>query len=109
MSVATTRRYRSTQTGELVSETEWHRVVAFDRTAEIIRDFLHKGNPVYVEGRIRTRKWQDQTGQERFTTEIVCETLQLLGGRDCDQQNAPRQTSGAPDRPAAPPDEDVPF
>lgn len=103
MSVATTRRYRSTQTGELVSDTEWHRVVAFDRTAEVIRDFLHKGNPVYVEGRLRTRKWQDQNGQERHTTEIVCENLQLLGSREA------AKSAGAPVQTSAPYDEDVPF
>lgn len=82
LSIATTRRYRNQQTQELVNETEWHRVVMFGRTAEVAKEYLHKGNPVYIEGRLRTRKWQDQNGQDRFTTEIVCETMQLLSGRE---------------------------
>lgn len=82
LSIATTRRYRNQQTQELVSETEWHRVVMFGRTAEVAKEYLRKGNPVYIEGRLRTRKWQDQNGQDRYTTEIVCDTMQLLSGRD---------------------------
>lgn len=82
LSIATTRRYRNQQSQELVSETEWHRVVLFGRTAEVAKDYLRKGHPVYIEGRLRTRKWQDQNGQDRYTTEIVGETMQLLSGRD---------------------------
>lgn len=81
LSIATTRRYRNQQTQELVSETEWHRVVMFGRTAEVAKEYLHKGNPVYIEGRLRTRKWQDQNGQDRYTTEIVCDQMQLLSSR----------------------------
>ena len=86
LSIATTRRYRNAE-GQPVSETEWHRVVLFGRTAEIARDYLHKGSPAYIEGRLRTRKWTDQQGQDRYTTEIFGDVLQLIGGRD-DQQGA---------------------
>lgn len=86
ISLATTRRFRNAE-GQTVSETEWHRVVLFGRTAEIARDYLHKGSPAYIEGRLRTRKWTDQQGQDRYTTEIFGDVLQLLGGRD-DQQGA---------------------
>lgn len=81
LSIATTRRYRNQQTQELVSETEWHRVVMFGRTAEVAKEYLHKGNPVYIEGRLRTRKWQDQNGQDRYTTEIKAQRVQFLDRR----------------------------
>src|SRR5690606_16413874 len=67
--------------------TEWHRVVFYNRLAEIAGEYLRKGRPVYVEGRLRTRKWTGQDGQERFTTEIIAEQMQMLGGRDGDDQN----------------------
>lgn len=81
LSLATTRRFRNAE-GQTVSETEWHRVVLFGRTAEIARDYLHKGSPAYIEGRLSTRKWTDKQGQDRYTTEIFGDVLQLLGGRD---------------------------
>lgn len=114
-SLATTRRYRSSE-GEPVSETEWHRVVLFGRHAELARDYLKRGSPLFVEGRLRTRKWTDQSGNERYSTEIVGENIQLLGSRtDAPQsqsqpsggfahdgfESAPRQTSSYA-RPAAP-------
>lgn len=88
LSLATTRRYRNAE-GQPVSETEWHRVVLFGRTAEIAKDYLHKGSPAYIEGRLRTRKWTDQQGQDRYTTEIVGDVLQLLGGRSQSYGDAP--------------------
>lgn len=81
MSLATTRRYKN-RDGEYVDETEWHRVVFFGRTAEVARDYLKKGSQAYVEGRLRTRRYSDKEGVERFTTEIVGETLQLLDRRE---------------------------
>ncbi len=81
MSLATTRRYKN-RDGEYVDETEWHRVVFFGRTAEVARDYLKKGSQAYVEGRFRTRRYTDKEGVERFTTEIVGETLQLLDRRE---------------------------
>lgn len=97
ISLATTRRFRNAE-GQTVSETEWHRVVLFGRTAEIARDYLHKGSPAYIEGRLRTRKWTDQQGQDRYTTEIFGDVLQLLGGRDDQQGAAPAggNSEGAP-------------
>lgn len=78
LSLATSRRYKN-RDGQFTEETEWHRVVLFGRTAEIARDYLKKGRSVYVEGRLRTRKWTDQNGNDRWTTEVVCENMQLLG------------------------------
>lgn len=78
--LATTDRYKEKESGELKEVTEWHRVSFFGRLAEIVSEYLKKGSSVYVEGRIRTRKWQGQDGQDRYTTEIVAEQMQMLGG-----------------------------
>lgn len=80
--IATTRNWKDKQSGERVEETEWHSVVLYDRLGEIAGEYLKKGRPVYIEGRLKTRKWQDKDGHDRYTTEIVAETMQLLGGRD---------------------------
>ena len=82
VSIATTRNWKSKDSGERVEETEWHRVVFYDRLAEIAGEYLKKGRPVYVEGRLKTRKWQDKDGAEKYTTEIIAEQMQLLGGRE---------------------------
>ncbi len=82
VSIATTRNWKSKDSGERQEETEWHRVVFFDRLAEIAGEYLRKGRSVYVEGRLRTRKWQGQDGKDNYTTEIVAEQMQLLGGRE---------------------------
>ncbi len=79
--MATTRRWKDRQSGERREETEWHRVVFFTRLAEIAGEYLRKGSLVYIEGRIRTQKWQDQNGQDRYTTEIVAEQMQMLDSR----------------------------
>ena len=120
VSVATTRRYKDSS-GQQQEETEWHRVVFFGRLAEIAGEYLRKGRPVYVEGRLRTRKWTDKEGVEKYTTEIVAENMQMLGSRegmgggsDADEPPAPaRPASG---KPAAKPtqsigemDDDIPF
>jgi single-strand DNA-binding protein len=80
-SIATTFNWKDKQTGEKKEETEWHRVTFRGRLAEIAGEYLKKGSPVYVEGRLRTRKWQDKEGQDRYTTEIIAENMQLLGSR----------------------------
>ncbi len=80
--IATTRNWKSRDSGERQEETEWHSVVLYDRQAEIAGEYLKKGRPVYIEGRLKTRKWQDKEGQDRYTTEIVADSMQLLGGRD---------------------------
>jgi single-strand DNA-binding protein len=79
--LATSDQWRDKQTGENKEATEWHNVVMFDRLAEIAAEYLRKGSHVYIEGRIRTRKWQDREGQDRYTTEIVANEMQMLGGR----------------------------
>jgi single-strand DNA-binding protein len=79
--MATTFRWKDKQSGENKEETEWHRIAFRGRLAEIAGEYLKKGSPCYVEGRIRTRKWQDKEGQDRYTTEIVADALQLLGSR----------------------------
>ncbi|MFT3858497.1 MAG: single-stranded DNA-binding protein [Aquabacterium sp.] len=82
VSIATTRNWKDKNSGDKMEETEWHRVVFYDRLAEIAGEYLKKGRPVYVEGRLKTRKWQDKDGKDNYTTEIVAEQMQLLGGRE---------------------------
>lgn len=78
-SVATSRSWKN-KDGENVDETEWHRIVAWGRLAEICKEYLRKGSQIYLEGRIQTRDWEDQNGQKRYTTEIVMNEMQMLGG-----------------------------
>lgn len=82
VSIATSETWKDKQTGQQQERTEWHRVVFFNRLAEIAGEYLRKGGKVYVEGSLRTRKWQDQNGQDRYTTEIVANELQMLDSRD---------------------------
>lgn len=84
ITLATSESWRDKQTGETKENTEWHRVVLFGKLAEVAGEYLRKGSQVYIEGQLRTRKWQDQGGQERYTTEVVVNvggTMQMLGGR----------------------------
>jgi len=116
--MATTRTYKDKQ-GERKDETEWHRVVAFGRTAEVCGEYLKKGRQVYIEGRLQTRKWQDKDGNDRWTTEVVTESMQMLGNRGNDggggaQRGSSSQGSSGNDDPYQPlpgdiPDSDVPF
>jgi single-strand DNA-binding protein len=117
ISVATNESYKDKTTGEQVDRTEWHRVAFFNRLAEIAGEYLHKGSQVYVEGRLRTRKWQDKDGHDRYTTEIIADQMQMLGGRG-GSPDMPSQPQGKfqPSRPAsaaaAPEpefDDDIPF
>lgn len=100
--IATTRTWKDKNSGDRREETEWHSVVMYDRLAEIAGEYLRKGRPVYVEGRLQTRKWQDKEGQDRYTTEIVATEMQLLGSRDAggggggDDSSAPARAAGAP-------------
>ena len=82
VAIATSRNWKNKDTGERQEETEWHRVVFNDRLAEIAGEYLKKGRPVYVEGRLKTRKWTDKDGIEKYTTEIQADQMQLLGGRE---------------------------
>ncbi len=110
VSVATTDSWKDKQSGERQERTEWHRVVFFGRLAEIAGEYLRKGSQVYVEGRLQTRKWQGQDGQDRYTTEIVANDMQMLGGRGGGGggfEDAPaRASSGKPA--SQPPAKDVP-
>ena len=103
--IATSESWRDKQSGEQQERTEWHRVVFFNRLAEIAGEYLRKGRQVYVEGSLRTRKWQDQSGQDRYSTEVVGNEMQMLGGRDgggggggsdggSDSYNQPEQSGG---------------
>lgn len=129
-SLATTDSWKDKTSGERVDKTEWHRVVFFNRLAEIAGEYLKKGSQVYIEGSLRTRKWQDQGGQDRYTTEIVGSEMQMLGSRsggssDFDQSSPPQQgaRSNKPTQGQQPPrqpqqaapqnfddfDDDIPF
>lgn len=129
LSIATTKSWKDKVSGERKEETEWHRVVLYDRLAEIASEYLKKGRSVYIEGRLKTRKWQDKDNQERYTTEIIADVLQLIGGRDgapsavgtnkdmdfasdglpssSGRATAPRQERSEPD--FADMDDDIPF
>ena len=82
VSIATTRNWKDKTSGEKVEETEWHRVVFNDRLAEIAGEYLKKGRSVYIEGRLKTRKWQDKEGKDTYTTEILANEMQMLGSRE---------------------------
>jgi single-strand DNA-binding protein len=122
ISLATTRSWKNRETGERVEETEWHRVVFNDRLAEVVGEYLKKGSSIYVEGRLKTRKWQDKEGRDAYTTEIIADQMQMLGGRSADAGPAPspqpsRSGTGRPaPAPATRPstsfddmDDDIPF
>ncbi len=79
-SLATKEQFKN-KSGEREERTEWHNIVVWSRLAEIARDYLHKGKQVYIEGRLQTRKWQDKNGQDRYTTEVVAELMQMLGNK----------------------------
>lgn len=111
-SLATSRRLKD-KSGQYASETEWHTVVAFGRTAEIIAEYCKKGSPLFIEGRLRTQKWRDQNGNDRFRTEVICESVQLLSTRGIDQHQTPVEhvTTNTDSRVATSQelDEDIPF
>lgn len=116
--IATTES-RKKQDGTREELTEWHRIVAFGRTAEICGEYLHKGSRVYIEGRLQTRKWQDKSGQDRYTTEIIANDMQMLGGKGSgggstasydggEKSSAPaKKSSGGSDKGFE--DDDIPF
>ena len=102
LSLATSEQWNDKATGEKKEQTEWHRVVIFGKLAEVAGEYLRKGYQVYIEGKLRTRKWTDQSGVEKYTTEIVLQTMngvmQMIGGKSSDngnQQSQQRQQSGS--------------
>ncbi len=108
ITVATSRSWKSKESGEKVEETEWHRVVMYDRLAEIAGEYLKKGRSVYIEGRLKTRKWTDKDGAEKYTTEIIAQEMNMLGGREGmgggagggDEDGGNGERSAPPQRPA---------
>ncbi|MCJ7830118.1 MAG: single-stranded DNA-binding protein [Desulfobacterales bacterium] len=119
-SVATTDTWKDKATGEKKEATEWHRISTFGRLAEICGEYLKKGSQVYIEGKLRTRKWQDKEGQDRYTTEIIADAMQMLGSRSGMGGGEPREmrepAAAGESRPAKKPagqfqdmDDDIPF
>jgi single-strand DNA-binding protein len=100
LSLATTRRWKDKQSGERKEATEWHRVIFFNRLAEVADEYLKKGGQIYVEGRLQTRKWQDKDGQDRYTTEIIGQEMHMLGKKadgSVSGYNTPPAPTTAPD------------
>ena len=120
-SIATSERWKDKNTGEMKEQTEWHSIVLNNKLGEIAQQYLRKGSKVYIEGSLRTRKWQDQNGQDRYTTEIRGDQMQMLGDKGDNQQQAPQQQQGyaqpkpqqqgyaQPQQKVAPLDEELPF
>ena len=124
LSLATSESWKDKQSGEQKERTEWHKVVMFDRLAEIAAEYLRKGSQVYIEGKLQTRKWQDRDGNDRWTTEVRASEMQMLGGRAGAGGAAPMGSGQGMDQssgqgsgpPSAPPqtgpddfDDDIPF
>jgi len=111
LSLATNSKYKN-KNGEMVEEVEFHRLTAYGKLSEIIGQYAHKGKSIYVEGKLKTRKWTDKQGVEKYTTEIIIDQMQLLGGREQagteDNPGPARQASQAP-KSAADLDDDIPF
>ncbi len=99
--LATTESYRDRNTGERRQVTEWHNIVLWRGLAEISEKFLKKGNQIYVEGKLRTRSWQDQEGNTRYTTEVVADNMTMLGGRPAESTSAPAATVAQDAAPAS--------
>ena len=95
ISVATSEKWQDKQTGDVKEVTEWHRIIFYKRKAEVAAEYLRKGSKVYVEGRLKTRKWQDQNGQDRYTTEIQGDVLQMLDSRQSGDNQDKTSTSNA--------------
>ena len=120
-SIATSERWKDKNTGEIKEQTEWHSIVLNNKLGEIAQQYLRKGSKVYIEGSLRTRKWTDQNGQDRYTTEIRGDQMQMLGDKGDNQQQAPQQQQGyaqpkpqqqgyaQPQQQVSPLDEELPF
>ena len=87
VTLATSSAWRDKSSGQLQERTEWHRIVFFNRLAEIVGEYLHKGSKIYIEGNLRTRKWQDKSGMDRYTTEIISNEMQILDSKNSNNQN----------------------
>jgi single-strand DNA-binding protein len=116
ITLATSESWRDKETQETKERVEWHRVIFFGRLAEVVNEYLRKGSQVYVEGRIQTRKWQDKDGNDRYTTEIVANEMQMLGSRGTNPDSPTSQQPASTSQPASPGavvndpfDDDIPF
>ncbi len=115
ITLATSESWKDKNTGEQVDKTEWHRVVFFRRLAEIVGEYLKKGSKVYIEGKLQTRKWQDKEGNDRYTTEVVANEMQMLdsrgGSTSYNQDDAPAAQPASQEQPAPAGDfdDDIPF
>jgi single-strand DNA-binding protein len=115
--IATTESFKDRETGQQQERTEWHSVAMFGRLAEVAGEYLRKGSQVYIEGRLRTRKWQDKQGQDRYSTEIIADQMQMLGGRGGGMSAAAEESATeralpktrAPAGQEAELDDDIPF
>jgi single-strand DNA-binding protein len=116
--LATSDSWKDKQTGEQREQTEWHSIVMYDRLAEIAAEYLRKGSQIYVEGRLKTRKWQDKEGKDRYTTEVIASEMQMLGSRGGDRagaeprsepRSAPSQERSVQPAAAGEFDDDIPF
>lgn len=116
--LATNESWKDKQTGEQKDRTEWHKVAMFNRLAEIAAEYLRKGSQVYIEGKLRTRKWQDRDGNDRYTTEVIADEMQMLGGRggggsasfDSEPSGGSKKGGGQQSPPPAEDfDDDIPF
>jgi len=121
--IATSEGWKDKQTGDQQERTEWHAIVLYDKLGEISAEYLRKGSQVYIEGSLRTRKWQDKEGKDRYTTEIIAREMQMLGGRGGgamagggSSEPRPARTAAAPEDRSPPPpqdeggfDDDIPF
>jgi single-strand DNA-binding protein len=114
ITVATNESWKDKQTGEQKDRTEWHKVAMFNRLAEIAAEYLRKGSQVYIEGKLRTRKWQDRDGNDRYTTEVIADEMQMLGGRgggggSTSMSSDPGPSSAPPRQDPGDFDDDIPF
>ena len=119
LSVATSSSRKDQQTGSWIEETEWHRVALFGRLAEVAQQYLHKGSKVYIEGRLKTNKWQDNNGNDRYTTEVIANEMHMLDSRGGNNSHHEEHAHESPQQPApqeqqSPPvpddfDDDIPF
>ena len=121
LSIATNSSKKNAESGEWEDYTEWHRVVMYDRLAEIATEYLKKGSQVYIEGRIQTRKWQDKEGNDKYTTEVIAKEMQMLGGRSAGNTGSSSMNSNSSEKISSPKniqdnddfdndlDDDIPF
>ena len=113
ITVATSESWKDKNTGEQVEKTEWHRVVFFKRLAEVVGEYLHKGSKIYIEGKLKTRKWQDKNGADHWTTEIIASEMQMLDSRGEGQHSSASQQPSASQSAPAPAnndfDDEIPF